>query len=850
MTDFLKILESKMDLSPTEVSVAEKWFVQVERDNRYVNQISSGGGGGYVTSLEAGNVAIDLSEGITLRNPGTGDRTVRLDPDGDAWFGHNIDDPDFTTMFIISNQNNYNGETFGAGDLLIGSNSAGKGNMWWDASAGKLFFRSGTTQSVEIGDGGIVASWGTIGGWEITATAIQKTGLAGDIYLHGLTDTTPYIELRGGAGSAKILLHPDYIASGSFSSGASGFMIESATGDAEFNNLVARGKIVTAVFEKDTVSAVGGYVSISKNAGTVAVPFITGTAVDVGVSFSMDDSVQGDQVAEVDDVLAMRAWNGDAVVACYLTVTAIGATSGGVTEYTVDYEYGNDDSLFSPGTAVLNMGPSGAGILALSAGETTTKLSIYTHAGSPWTSLTTHVVLGNMRGTYDTGANDRYGIGIGDHSSGNYLSYNAETENQFMLSAGAGAIAINEDGILMSTGVDPEVMDETDIQWTNGGWRKGLIGGYGSDGENSTIAMMQWADENKSANIRIQAWTRDSPMLPAFYVTRFDLFSDYNASQQRWARIAGAPLWLVVAGGGGGLTVPSRGAGGDLIAEGSIVVGADAPGYTLHEGHIHLDSGTSSYGMLQSPGHFFMTANGQFDGSTWRTIQTGAVGNLYLSYSTGMYFRTAASASAGSARTLTTLWQVDQTGKVWQEEGLSIHGTTSGVDSRAGLELEWDGTRGDILAYDRDTSAYQPLRLRGSAITFLEASTTRLTIDNADVYTEAWTNYAPTIVGWGSYTVNTCRYRRIGKMMFVSFSIDGTSNSSTTTISLPAANQNITNHHTWYATVVYNNGAYENAGHCLMTAGAATLSFYRAGAATYTASGRKIIRFSMSYMMA
>ena len=31
-----------------------------------------------------------------------------------------------------------------------------------------------------------------------------------------------------------------------------------------------------------------------------------------------------------------------------------------------------------------------------------------------------------MNGSYGTGANDRYGIGIGDYSAGNYLSYNAE----------------------------------------------------------------------------------------------------------------------------------------------------------------------------------------------------------------------------------------------------------------------------------------------------------------------------------------------------------------------------------------------------------------------------------------
>lgn len=53
--------------------------------------------------------------------------------------------------------------------------------------------------------------------------------------------------------------------------------------------------------------------------------------------------------------------------------------------------------------------------------------------------------------------------------------------------------------------------------------------------------------------------------------------------------------------------------------------------------------------------------------------------------------------------------------------------------SGKGLELEWDGVQSDILSYDRDGAAYQPLRLRGSKFNFLEDTTNMLEIDGGQV---------------------------------------------------------------------------------------------------------------------
>jgi hypothetical protein len=67
-------------------------------------------------------------------------------------------------------------------------------------------------------------------------------------------------------------------------------------------------------------------------------------------------------------------------------------------------------------------------------------------------------------------------------------------------------------------------------------------------------------------------------------------------------------------------------------------------------------------------------------------------------------------------------------------------------------------------------------------------STERLKITGTgDVYSEALTDYSTTstITGWTSITTKIFQYKRIGKLVFVNFWIEGTSNSTASSITLP-----------------------------------------------------------------
>ena len=96
---------------------------------------------------------------IILHNNGLA--TVRIECDGDAVFGSNVGDsvgnqPDTTGLVILSNAQTYNGESMGAGDLMIGNNSASKANAFYDASAGTFNLRVATTNMITLATSGTI----------------------------------------------------------------------------------------------------------------------------------------------------------------------------------------------------------------------------------------------------------------------------------------------------------------------------------------------------------------------------------------------------------------------------------------------------------------------------------------------------------------------------------------------------------------------------------------------------------------------------------------------------------------------------------------------------------------------
>lgn len=70
---------------------------------------------------------------------------------------------------------------------------------------------------------------------------------------------------------------------------------------------------------------------------------------------------------------------------------------------------------------------------------------------NPWNgSQTTFGRLGNIAGAYGATSEDKYGFGFGNYASGNYISYNAELDETFVLSANKGGITISPDGIVLT----------------------------------------------------------------------------------------------------------------------------------------------------------------------------------------------------------------------------------------------------------------------------------------------------------------------------------------------------------------------------------------------------------------
>ncbi len=117
-------------------------------------------------------------------------------------------------------------------------------------------------------------------------------------------------------------------------------------------------------------------------------------------------------------------------------------------------------------------------------------------------------------------------------------------------------------------------------------------------------------------------------------------------------------------------------------------------------------------------------------------------------------------------------------------------------DLTASLPIVTDGSKNlASLAYTGATSFRKNLGLETTdSPTFGSPNVTNL-IASTDIYKTAWTDYtsSSTVVGWtGPFTVEIISYKQIGKTVFVWFYITGTSNSTSTSFTLPVAVRTVT----------------------------------------------------------
>ena len=253
---------------------------------------------------------------------------------------------------------------------------------WKPNAAG--FNIDGATGKAEFSDvtvrGTIYATAGEIGGWTINATTITGGGLT--LNSTGSIGTTTFV------------------------SGQTGWNI-SATGVAEFNNIIARGEFRTAVLTKNEIHATGG--SLLVLGASVLKNSLTTVTTPATASLDLKDPPSGHaQLFSVNDIVRIKDGSG---LDNWLKVTVVSDQTT-FYRYTVDKQSGTNGT-FYPGTAVVNYKQSTDGFVLLTSDLTNAPyMDIGVSGATPWTSTTNKVRVGNLGGITDTvfGALSGYGI--------------------------------------------------------------------------------------------------------------------------------------------------------------------------------------------------------------------------------------------------------------------------------------------------------------------------------------------------------------------------------------------------------------------------------------------------------
>ena len=228
------------------------------------------------------------------------------------------------------------------------------GNLTWNAAGVSSMSADGTLTTSKL-----VATGGTIGA--LTVNNVLRVGAS-----------TPYINVDG---SNALLQTNNFLAD------QTGWQIK-ADGSAEFNNISVRGTLRTVVFERDTISVVGGSLMVL-DGDTLAAGIAAG-ATQITVTAGMIPSANA--------ILRLKDGFNDE----WMQVVS---SAGGYT-LNVTRAVGGVAAAWPAGTPVAKYGQSTAGGLLLTSTLTNAPyISIFTNGSTPWAGITERVRLGNLTGT-------------------------------------------------------------------------------------------------------------------------------------------------------------------------------------------------------------------------------------------------------------------------------------------------------------------------------------------------------------------------------------------------------------------------------------------------------------------
>ena len=261
------------------------------------------------------------------------------------------------------------------------------------------------------------------------SSALKVTAAAVDDYTLYLkqkaSQTADILRIEDSAGAALLLVQEDGdLESGAigFVSGLSGWQI-TAAGNAEFDNLVARGEFHASVFVMDEFLVHNGTSVLVKSGGkllnaatslttattrtrtTAASDTRTTAALDTRVALSisftidMEDPETGHaQLFSVGDILRVKDWTGSAVYDNWLIVTSI-IDNTTYFSYVV-YKVSGTATTLPKGAMVVDYGQSGdGGIISTAALSGAPYQDVFSINSTPWASgITGHLRTGKITG--------------------------------------------------------------------------------------------------------------------------------------------------------------------------------------------------------------------------------------------------------------------------------------------------------------------------------------------------------------------------------------------------------------------------------------------------------------------
>jgi hypothetical protein len=278
--------------------------------------------------------------------------------------------------------------------------------------------------------GEISADTGEIGGWSIAATSLSS----GDLVLDSANPSIEvgrtgynvegeegfWVGFDGGIvkmmiGDADNFISWDgdslavaaNLSSANYVSGLSGWNLD-PTGDAEFRDVKVRGSIKSSIVEYGQVLAIDGGFIAAKSSGLVETDFtavVTNFDIDVQIAEGASSSDLPNYWA-ADDVLRVKSGNTD------MWVTVVSTTDN--VDYwtlTVSKESPTEDVDIYAGATLINYGQSGEGAIELIGGEP--MIRMFTHTGTPYSSVDDFLVIGNLDGQFGVSGSE-LGFGVGD----------------------------------------------------------------------------------------------------------------------------------------------------------------------------------------------------------------------------------------------------------------------------------------------------------------------------------------------------------------------------------------------------------------------------------------------------